>query len=71
MMYPATGRTEVRKVNTDSFVFRSARKFMIRLTPEDAEDEILLGKMAAQTSLSLDQFKAKYGYLIGIAPRPF
>lgn len=71
MMDPTTGRTEVRKVNTDSFVFRSARKFMIRLTEEDAEDEILLGKMAAQTNLSLDQFKAKYGYLIGIAPRPF
>ena len=71
MMDPSTGRTEVRKVNTDSFVFRSACKFMIRLTPEDAEDEILLGKMAAQTNLSLDQFKAKYGYLIGIAPRPF
>ncbi len=71
MMDPTTGRTEVRKVNTNSFVYRSACKFMIRLTPEDAQDEILLGKMAAQTNLSLDQFKAKYGYLIGIAPRPF
>mgnify|MGYP000057316157 CR=1 FL=1 len=71
MMDPSTGRTEVRKVNTDSFVFRSARKFMIRLTSDDAEDEILLGKMAAQTNLTLDQFKAKYGYLVGIAPRPF
>ena len=44
---------------------------MIRLMPEDAEDEILLGKMTAQTNLSLDEFKAKFGYLIGIAPRPF
>ncbi|HOT93008.1 MAG TPA: diphosphate--fructose-6-phosphate 1-phosphotransferase [Anaerolineae bacterium] len=71
MMDPTTGRTEVRKVNVNSFVYRSACKFMIRLTPEDAEDEILLGKMAAQTNLSLDQFKARFGYLIGIAPRPF
>ncbi len=71
MMDPATGRTEIRKVNIDSFVYRSARKFMIRLSPQDAEDETLLGKMAAQTKLSLDQFKAKFGYLVGIAPRPF
>ena len=31
MMDPATGRTEVRMVNIDSFTYRSAYKFMIRL----------------------------------------
>lgn len=71
MMDPKTGRTEVRKVNINSFTFQSARKFMIRLNPEDGKDEILLGKMAAQTNLSLTDFKIKYGYLVGIAPRPF
>ncbi len=71
MMDPETGRTEVRQVNTDSFTYRSAQKFMIRLKPEDATNEILLAQMASQTNLSLEDFKARYGYLIGIAPRPF
>jgi ATP-dependent phosphofructokinase / diphosphate-dependent phosphofructokinase len=71
MMDPATGRTEVRMVNTASFTYCSAYKFMIRLKPEHANNNVLLAKMALQTHLSLDEFKARYGYLIGIAPRPF
>ena len=71
MMDPETGRTEVRQVNVDSFTYRSAFKFMIRLKPEDAGDHMLLARMAAHTNLSLDEFKARFGYLIGIAPRPF
>ncbi|MCD6344554.1 MAG: 6-phosphofructokinase, partial [Anaerolineae bacterium] len=64
-------RTEVRQVNIDSFTYRSAYKFMIRLKPQDAEDDMLLAQMAAQTNLTLEDFKARYGYLVGIAPRPF
>ena len=71
MMDPETGRTEVRKVNLDSFVYRSAYKLMIRLKPDDATKEKFLAQLAAQTSLSLDAFKKQLGYLIGIAPRPF
>ena len=71
MMDPQTGRTEVRRVNIDSFVYRSAYKLMIRLKPQDADNNMLLARMAAQTNLSLEEFKARFGYLIGIAPRPF
>ncbi len=71
MMNPETGRTEVRQVNTQAFSYRSAYKFMIRLKPEDAKDEELLSRMAAQTNLSLVEFKERYGYLINIAPCPF
>lgn len=71
MMDPETGRTEVRTVNIDSFVYRSAYKFMIRLKPQDAEDELLLARMAGQTNLTLEEFKARYGYLIDMAERPF
>lgn len=71
MMDPETGRTEVRTVNIDSFTYRSAYKFMIRLKPEDSRNENLLKQMAAQTNLSLAEFKERFGYLIGIAPRPF
>jgi 6-phosphofructokinase 1 len=71
MMDPETGRTEVRKVNLDSFIYRSAYKLMIRLRPEDAEDEDLIRAMADHTKLSLDEFKARFGYLLGLEPRPF
>ena len=71
MMDPVTGRTEVRLVNIDSFTYRSAYKFMIRLKPQHARDELLWARMAMQTNLSPNEFKARYGYLTGIAPRPF
>lgn len=71
MMDPETGRTEVRIVDTNSFTYRSAQKFMIRLKPEDAENDVLLARMASFTNLSVENFKARYGYLIDIAPRPF
>ena len=71
MMDPATGRTEVRMVNIDSFTYRSAYKFMIRLKPQHAQDELFWAKLAMQTNLNTEAFKARYGYLVGIAPRPF
>jgi len=71
MMDPETGRTEVRQVDVDSFTYRSAYKFMIRLKPKHAGNEMLLARMAAQTNISLNEFKARFGYLISIAPRPF
>jgi 6-phosphofructokinase 1 len=71
MMDPETGRTEVRQVDVDSFTYRSAYKFMIRLKPKHASNEMLLARMAAQTNISLNEFKARFGYLIGITPRPF
>jgi AraC-like DNA-binding protein len=70
-MDPETGRTEVRLVNIDSFTYRSAYKFMIRLKPQHAQDDMLMARMATQTNLSLKEFKARFGYLLGIAPRPF
>jgi len=71
MMDQETGRTEIRKVNLDSFIYRSAYKLMIRLKPEDAEDEELLQKMAEHTKLSLDEFRTRFGYLLDLEPRPF
>ena len=71
MMDAETGRTEVRKVNLDSFIYRSAYKLMIRLKPEDAEQEELLQRMVEHTNLSLDEFRGRFGYLLGLEPRPF
>lgn len=71
IMDPATGRTGVRMVNVDSFTYQSAYKFMIRMKPEHAADPMLLPRLALQTTLSVEQFKQRYGYLIGLTPRPF
>jgi len=71
MMDPHTGRTEVRRVKIDSFVYRSAYKFMIRLQPQNAADDVLLAQMAAHTNLSPEAFKARFGYLTGTTARPF
>ena len=71
MMDPVTGRTEVRIVNVDSFVFQSAYKFMIRLRAEHFDDDMLIARMCSFTNLKADQFMTRYGYLMGVAPRPF
>ncbi len=71
MMDAETGRTEVRKVNLDSFIYRSAYKLMIRLKPEDAENEALIRSMAEHTKLSPDEFRSRFGYLLNLQPRPF
>jgi 6-phosphofructokinase len=70
MIDSRTGRIRVRMVNIDSFTYRSAYKFMIRLKPEHAQDDTL-ERMAQQTNLPLESFRARYGYLVGLAPRPF
>jgi len=66
MMDPETGRTEVRKVNLDSLTYRSAYRFMIRLKPEDAENEPLWAEMASLTNLTVGELKERFGYLCGI-----
>lgn len=71
MMDPETGRTEVRTVNVDSFVYRSARKFMIRLKEEHADDDMLLSRMASYTNMTAKELMDRYGYLMGARPRPF
>ncbi len=66
-----TGRTAVRMVNVDSFAYRSACKFMIRLQPQDLQDHYTLAQLARHTRLSPEEFVKRFGYLVGAAPRPF
>ena len=63
MINPLTGRTEVRPVDTQSFRYRSAYKFMTRLKPENAGDDALFSRMAALTNLTSQTFTERYGYL--------
>lgn len=71
MIDPETGRTGVRMVNIDSYHYQSSFKFMARLKPEHSHDETLFERLAGLTNLSPQAFKERYGYLAGIAPRPF
>jgi 6-phosphofructokinase len=71
MIDPETGRTEVRMVDTASFRYLSAYRFMTRLKPEHAGDDLLFERLSLQTNLTVKEFKERYGYLVGDAPRPF
>lgn len=71
MIDPDTGRTEVRMVDTGTYRYQSCYKEMARLRPEHAGDDALFERLAALTNLSCQEFKARYGYLTGMAPRPF
>lgn len=71
LMDPVTGHTQVRQVNVDSFAYRSACKFMIRLEAQDFHDSALLDALAAQVNISADEFVKRFGYLGGVAPRPY
>lgn len=71
MMDPVTGRTEVRMVNMDSFTYNSAYQFMIRAKPEHAADPMFLARLAVHTNRSVEAFRARYGYLLGLGERPF
>jgi ATP-dependent phosphofructokinase / diphosphate-dependent phosphofructokinase len=71
VMDPVTGRTEVRMVNTHSYYYRTAYKFMTRLKPEHAEDQAYLARLAGKTNLSLEEFKQRFGYLMDPEARPF
>jgi 6-phosphofructokinase 1 len=71
MMDPETGRTEVRIVDVDSAQYHSAYKLMVRLKEENADDDVLISKMAAQTNLTPKEIMERYGYLMGAGDRPF
>lgn len=71
MMDKETGRTEVRMVDVDHAQYHTASKLMVRLKEENADDDILLSRMAAQTNLTPEELMARYGYLMGARERPF
>lgn len=71
MIDPETGRTEVRMVDTSSYRYQSSYKTMARLKPEHAGDAALFERLAALTNLTSQEFRERFGYLAGAAPRPF
>lgn len=64
MLDPRTGRTRVRLVDVASEQYEIARRYMVRLRPEDFEDGELLASMANLANMSPDAFRARFGYLV-------
>jgi len=64
MINPVTGRTEVRMVDTNSYRYFTAYKFMTRLKPELADNVQLFQKLAELTGMTSEQFHGRYDYLL-------
>lgn len=56
---PETGKTRVRRVNTNSMNYKIAKDFMLRLVKEDLDDPAL----ANAFKMTPNEFKEKYSYL--------
>ncbi len=63
---PKTGRARVRMVDMSAEYYHIARRYMIRLSPEDFEDPHELAKYAATANISLDEFRRQFQYLVDL-----
>lgn len=66
MLNPQTGRFQVRKVNVDGESYECACHYMIRLEKSDFQDVTQLDKLASVVAMTPDQFRARFGYLVGL-----
>jgi 6-phosphofructokinase 1 len=66
MIVPGTSRADVRSVNVNGVAYQSSRKFQIRLEQEDLVNEECLQALAAQTNKTPEQFRERFGYLVGL-----
>jgi ATP-dependent phosphofructokinase / diphosphate-dependent phosphofructokinase len=66
MLNPETRRMTVRRVNVDGEAYECARHYMIRLDRSDFETPAQLKKLAASVSLTPEQFRERFGYVVGL-----
>ncbi|MCU0785031.1 MAG: 6-phosphofructokinase [Verrucomicrobia bacterium] len=66
MLDPQTKRMQVRRVNVDGESYECACHYMIRLEPSDFQDVTQLDCLAAVVAMTPDQFRARFGYLVGL-----
>lgn len=62
---PATGRTRVRMVDVESESYVIARRYMIRLAPDDFNQPQGLVRLATTAGLAVDDFRKRFEYLMG------
>jgi 6-phosphofructokinase 1 len=66
MINPETGRMRPRKVNIHGEAYECARRYMIRLDRRDFEEPARLAKNAAAAGMTPEQFRGRFGYLVGL-----
>ena len=66
MLNPETGRMQVRKVNVDGESYECACHYMTRLEKADFQDVTQLDKLAGVVSMTADQFRARFGSVVGL-----
>jgi 6-phosphofructokinase 1 len=71
MLDPKTGRTKCRHVDVDSTRYHIARRYMIRLRKDDFQDPHELARFASTASMTLEQFREEFAYLVEHEPAPF
>jgi 6-phosphofructokinase 1 len=64
MLDSTTGRAKVRMVDIASESYQIARRYMIRLAPEDLADNQTIGRCALAVGLSLDAFKERFRSIV-------
>jgi 6-phosphofructokinase len=60
MVDPVSGRAKVRMVDITAQSYQIARQYMIRLSGEDYEDPVALGRCAALAGLSPEAFRSRF-----------
>jgi 6-phosphofructokinase len=64
MLDPTTGRAKVRMVDVASESYQIARRYMIRLAPEDMADAQTIGRCASAVGLSADAFRERFRSIV-------
>jgi 6-phosphofructokinase 1 len=64
MLDPQTGRTRLRLVDPSSEQYEIARRYMVRLRPEDLDEPESLAALAAVVHQSPEEFRGAFGYLV-------
>jgi 6-phosphofructokinase len=65
LINPETKRMQPRKVDIKGEAYESARRYMIRLQRSDF-DEPEISKLSAASGLKPDEFRKRFGYLVGL-----
>jgi 6-phosphofructokinase len=66
MLDPKTGRMQTRQVNVNGESYECACAYMTRLEREDFEDVKKLIRLAGAISMTPEEFRARFGYLVGL-----
>lgn len=64
MLNPETKRMTTRRVNVNGEGYQVAKRYMLRLKPNDFDDPERLQALARTVNLTPEQFRLRFGYLV-------